>query len=135
MPHANYEPSETLFGTRLQELMDSHKPQMEIRDLSDALGSTYEYVRKMVRGLSLPSKYMLRSIAQVFKADLHELERLVAADRIKKEHGDIPFELSGKNPEIEPFERGWDKLTKDQKASLTTMLKQFLTQNRKHARA
>ena len=131
MPHANFEPSESLFGTKLQEALD--KKSMQIRDASDLIGSTYEYMRKMVRGQALPSKYMLRTLCDKLGMDFDEAERLVAADHMQKKHGGIPMELAGISPELEPFQRGWVKLTKDQKNHLLTTLRTFLTHNRRSA--
>jgi hypothetical protein len=130
MPHTNYEPSATLFGQKMQEHMDTL--HLEIRDVADQVGSTYEYMRKLVRGLSLPSKYMVGTLSGVLQWDKEEMMRLMAADRIRKEHGDIPLELSGKNPKVEPFERGWDRLTEQQQEILLGQLNTFLKQNRKH---
>lgn len=131
MPHTNFEPSKTMFGTKLQEALDAKG--LQIRDASDLVGMTYEYMRKLVRGPNLPSKYVLQSICAKLGMNQEEMTRIVAADRIQwKTGGDMPEELTGFDPELEPFRRGWTKLNKSQKEHLLATLKTFLTQNRKH---
>ncbi len=130
MPNENYEQSATRFGEMLQNVMADK--DMTIRSLSEEIGSTYEYIRKLVRGLALPSKYMLNTLAQVLKFDIDAAHRLIAADKIEKEHGTIPLELSGKDPELEPLERGWKNLTQQQKDVLMMQFKEFIATNKKH---
>lgn len=132
MPHENLKPSDTMFGQKLQAAMDEKR--MEIRDLSDAIGSTYEYVRKLVRGLALPSKYMLKILCDHLKLNFDEMATLVTSDHLNKKYGGIPLELAGKNPAVEPFERNWKHLNKDQRDILLTQLRTFVSNNRKHAR-
>jgi transcriptional regulator with XRE-family HTH domain len=132
MPHTNYEPSDTLLGQKIQEHMDNSEPKMEIRDLADKVGSTYEYIRRIVRGMSLPSKYMLRSLCSALAIPIAEAEQLVAADRIRKENGQAALALTGLNPEIEPINKVWTWLTPEQKNMLTAQAKSLASQNRKH---
>ena len=81
-----------------------------IRALSEKLKTTYEHVRSIVRGNVVPSRYILRELAEVLDINLKELERVTTADKIRVKFGKIPLELSGKNPELEPLERAWPYL-------------------------
>ena len=130
MPNENFEQSKTRFGEMLQNAMADKG--LSIRDLAEQIGSTYEYMRKLVRGLALPSKYMLNTLHQLLSFDIEEAHKLITADKIEKEHGSIPLELSGKDPELEPFERGWKWLTKQQKSALLEQFRGFIVQNKKH---
>jgi len=130
MANPSYETAETLFGQKMQGRMD--ELGLSIKDVSDQIGSTYEYIRKLVRGLASPSRYMLRELVKILELDLHSMEKLVTADKITRTHGSIPLELSGKNPALEPFERLWGKLTEQQQEILLTQLRSFAAQNRKH---
>jgi|ERR1019366_1362303 transcriptional regulator with XRE-family HTH domain len=130
MPNENYDQSKTRFGEMLQNAMADK--DMSIRDLAEQIGSTYEYMRKLVRGLALPSRYMLNTLVPLLKFDRDAADRLIAADKIEKQHGSIPLELSGKDPELEPLERDWKSLTDQQKELLMSQFKSFIVTNKKH---
>ena len=130
MHNENYEQSATRFGEMLQNVMADRN--LTIRQLAERVGCTYEYARKLVRGLSLPAKYMLNTLERVLEFDMAEAQRLITADKIKKEHGAIPIELAGKNPELEPFERDWQRLTKQQKETLMSQFLAFIAQNKRN---
>lgn len=132
MPNENYEMSQTMFGEEMQKHMDALN--LSIRDVAEKAGSTYEYTRKLVRGLSLPSKYMINTLATVLGWDAAEMHRLMTSDRIRKEHGDIPLELAGKNPEILPIERAWEFLTQQEKDIILAQVQTFVRQHKKHQR-
>lgn len=105
---------------------------VSIRDLAEHIGSTYEYMRKLVRGLALPSKYMLNTLAPYLGFDIEAAQRLIAADKIIKQHGVIPLELSGKDPELEPLERDWQSLSREQKATIMSLFHSFIAQNKRN---
>jgi transcriptional regulator with XRE-family HTH domain len=134
MPHfQTQELPVTQVGQKMQEQMDSLG--LDIKAVADKLGSTYEYVRRMVRGLSIPSKYMVRNVAQILNIDEKEMEEMMVADNIRLKHGEAGLRVQGKNPELEPFERGWHLLNKQQKEIILTQYKTFVAQQRKHAKA
>lgn len=132
MPNENYELSQTMFGEEMQKRMD--EKSLSIKDVADGAGSTYEYIRKLVRGISLPSKYMINTLATVLDWDSDDMLRLMASDQIRKKHGNIPLELSGKNPELDPFEKAWPMLSKQEKEILLGQLNTFVRQYKKHKR-
>lgn len=122
----------TLVGEKINEAMESKG--MSIRDLSVELGSTYEHVRKIVRGGAVPSKYMLTSICAALKLNPKEMEKLATADRIRHKFGKIPIELSGKNPEMEAIERAWPHLSEDHKKDATSMILNWAKRDKAEAR-
>lgn len=132
MPNENYEMSKTRFGEEMQKRMDALG--LSIRDVSDKLGSTYEYVRRMVRGMSLPSKYMIVNLEEILQWHRDEMRPLMVSDKIERQHGGIPAELAGKNPELAPFEHGWPMLSEHEKEILLNQLNSFVRQYKKHAR-
>src|SRR5438874_506160 len=106
--------------TRTAERMSQRMEELNlsIGDLAKQVGATYEHVRSLVRGNSVPSRLMVESLAKALRMDKAELERFATADRISAKYGKIPLELSGKNPEMEPLERVWHYLSKGHKADL-----------------
>lgn len=130
MPDAriNYTEPETLFAQTVQRRMD--ELNLSIRELADKTGSTYENIRKIVRGTSLPSKYFVRTIAHVLGLDEGEMTDMVAADKIKHKFGGVPELLAKKNPELVPIERLWSALTTAQKDNVLEMVRTYAKRNR-----
>ena len=116
------------FPQRLQQLMDEHNPPFDLKELADVVGCSYEHARKMLRGITLPSKFLLQAIARVFDVDESELEAVVRATRFQKEYGtDAPGSVF--NPEVLPFATAWPVLTDIQKSQLLSQLKKFVSAN------
>jgi len=103
---------------------------LSIADLAEKVGATYEHVRSLVRGKSVPSKLMVDALAKALKMDSAELERLATADRIRVKFGKIPLELAGKNPEMEPLERVWKHLSEEHKADLIAQAQAWARRDR-----
>jgi hypothetical protein len=61
---------------------------------------------------------MVAALAEALKLDGEELERIATADRIRLKFGRIPYEIAGKNPELEPLERIWSQLSEEHKGDL-----------------
>jgi transcriptional regulator with XRE-family HTH domain len=118
----------TLTAERILEAMDAKG--YSIKDMADKTESTYEHMRKIVRGGNFPSKYMIRVLAETLDIKQSELQRLVVADQIRHKYGKIPAEISGKNPDLEPVERIWPSLTKDQQKSFIAQMQAVAKQNR-----
>ncbi|HKW24318.1 MAG TPA: hypothetical protein VJN48_00960 [Terriglobales bacterium] len=98
-------------GRFAQALADRLKEiGMDLRELSEKVENSYEHCRKMRAGDSLPSNQMLRAVCLATGLDLHEMKKLVTADKIKTEYGDIPEELAGKDPSMAKLERLWKHL-------------------------
>lgn len=123
--------SATLFGQALQDKMD--EKGLDIRGLAEQAETTYEYVRKMLRGLALPSKYMLKVLCANLGMNEREMEKLLVADRIRMKYGKIPALLAGKNPELEPIERVWGSLSAGHKEDLIRMAQTWAKHDREAA--
>jgi hypothetical protein len=89
------------------------------------VSATYEHVRTILRGRIVPSKYMVKELAKALGLNLGELERAAVVDRIQLKFGGLPAELTGKNPELQPIERVWSKLSKEHKADIIAMALTF----------
>lgn len=118
--------------TRTGDVLNEHlqKLKLSIADLAEKLGTSYEHVRGMVNGNTLPSKLMVKALAEALKMKHEELDRIVTADRIRVKFGTIPLELAGKNPELEPLERIWNHLSTDHKADLVAQAQAWAKRDR-----
>ena len=118
----------SLIGEMVRAAMDEQG--VSIKDLARKIDTTYEHTRRIVKGEGVPSKYVLKLICQELGIPYKEAERAATADRIKKRFGDIPLELSGKNPELEPIAHAWNHLSEDQKKDATSMIVTWAKRNK-----
>jgi transcriptional regulator with XRE-family HTH domain len=118
-------------STDLSELISNalEARDMSIKDLAEHLQITYEHSRRIVRGESVPSRLLLKTLAEPLKLDFEHLVKLATAARIKAKYGSIPAELAGKKPGMESIERAWDKLTPDQQQDLCDMARTWAKRN------
>lgn len=127
----NFSVSKTRFGELIDNLMI--EKSITARELAAQIPCCDEYIRKVVRGeTTSTSPRMLKSLQQILHFNMKEAEKLLAADKIERKFGGIPLELSGKDPEVEPFQRDWKRLTAQQKSFLLMQFKEFIVQNKRH---
>jgi transcriptional regulator with XRE-family HTH domain len=119
-------PSRT--GDALSERM--RQLNVSIREVATKVGTSYEHVRNIVKGNAVPSKLMVRALAEALRMDKEELERIATADRIRIKFGTIPLELAGKNPELEPLERIWKQLSQEHKGDLIVQAQAWAKRDR-----
>ncbi len=82
----------------------------------------------MVRGLTVPSHFIIQNIDTLFDVDAVELNKIASQDNFKKKFGpDAPMPIF--HPEVQPFASAWSLLTDQQKDFLLTSLKGFITKN------
>jgi transcriptional regulator with XRE-family HTH domain len=108
---------------------------LAIKDLAAMLDVTYEHARRLVRGEGVPSRPLIRRLAEALHLSFDDLNRLATADKIRMKFGTVPLELAGKNPELEPIERVWTHLTPDQKRDATTLVTSWAAANQAHGAA
>jgi transcriptional regulator with XRE-family HTH domain len=118
--------------TRVSEIISEgmKKKNVDIKALAATLGVTYETVRSVVRGLVVPSKFILKPIADVLGLDEDDLDRAAVSDRIRKKYGTMPLEISGKNPELDPLERVWQYISEEHKKDLIAMANMYAKRDR-----
>ena len=117
-----------MLAGRMREL------KLSLRDVSTKVGTSYEHVRSIVRGIVVPSDAMAEALAGALKIKKEELQRVITADRIRVKFGTIPLELAGKNPELEPLERVWNHLSQDHKADLIAQAQAWAKRDREVAK-
>ena len=115
-----------------------HK-EFTIERFSDLLNETtevsYEQVRRVAKGLSQPSKSLLREMARVLELDEQELEKLRVIDDARKRYGKMLAVICQKNPELNPVEIIWPFLSADQKKSIVSTAEAFAQTNIARTRA
>lgn len=122
---------DTLISRKIQEA--AHVKGMTLVDLAKSVGDgtgSYENMRRVFKGISVPSAYLLRNICDVLDLPRPEMERLAKADKIRLKFGTVPLELSGKKPSLEPVDRVWDDLTPEQQGAVVNMVQAWSKQNR-----
>jgi transcriptional regulator with XRE-family HTH domain len=117
-------PTSELLNKRMMEL------KLSLSDLAAQTETTYEHVRKIMKGDTVPSKYMVQALAEALKINRGELQKVVTADRIRQKFGTIYLELSGKNPDLEPLERIWKDLSQEHKADLIAQAQAWAKRDR-----
>ena len=116
--------------TRTAEIMKRamEKQGLSIRDVAAKVDVVYEHIANMLRpgSKSIPPERLRTDIARVLKIDKHELTTAGVADAIeKKKWTSFVMEMAKKNPELEPIERDWPKLSKEHKADIIAMVQTF----------
>jgi transcriptional regulator with XRE-family HTH domain len=108
---------------------------ISIKDLAYKVETTYEHIRRLVRGESVPSKHLLKPIAAVLGLEYRELSKVANADRIHKVYGDVPLELAGKDPSMYPLEQVWRFLTEEHQRDIIVMAQTFAKLDRQVRKA
>lgn len=119
--------SQGQFSTALVVAMNT--AGLTIKDLAEKTDMTYENARRLVKGMTLPSKYVLKEICKILKLDFAKMENMVIADKFRRKFGDTSVDLMGHRPSLAPLEEIWDHLTEDQQKDLIAMAKGLLRRN------
>jgi transcriptional regulator with XRE-family HTH domain len=118
----------TKLGEMVSEAMEQHG--VSIRGMAEALDITYEHARRISKGESVPSKFILKAVCQLLGLDYKTVEKIATEDKIRKKYGEVSLVLAGKDPTLEPVERAWSKLTEDQKKDAIAMINSWAKRNR-----
>jgi transcriptional regulator with XRE-family HTH domain len=117
----------TLTSVRVLKRMEDLN--LSIRDLAVRIDISYEHCRGIVRGKTTPSKHILKILCEALDLPPKEMERIRTADKIREKYGNIPLELSAKNPELEPIERIWNLLSNQHKSDLIAIARAYAQQD------
>jgi len=102
----------------------------DMADLARRIGTSYEYSRRLSKGLVLPSHDLLKKICEVLELDREKMWTLVIADKIKQKYGNLPFALTGKDPRFMELEPLLSKLTQEQYETMLAMVEVLADRNR-----
>jgi hypothetical protein len=101
-----------------------------IKWLADQVGTTYEHIRKLIRGEAFPSRLLLPHIINALGLNKEKVQNMVISDRLRKEFGGIPDALAGKTPRMVKIESVLEKLTDEQFDNLLGMAQGMADINR-----
>lgn len=118
----------TRIGQMIADKME--EKGVSIRDLATKIEITYEHARRITKGESVPSKFILKLISDYLGLDFQAADRLRNTDRIQAKFGDLPMELAGKQPGMDPLERVWPGLKEEQKSDLIRMAQAWYKRNK-----
>jgi transcriptional regulator with XRE-family HTH domain len=119
------------FATELGKLMDNHEPPLSIADLAAELGLTYEFTRKVVRGMNLPTKGSLIILANLFNVEVTWLEDLTTEDKMADAFGrDVASIMS--NPDTKALIHGFSALDSAAQKEVLSLLRKLLKDAGKH---
>jgi ribosome-binding protein aMBF1 (putative translation factor) len=95
-------------GFFCEKLMDGMaKSGLSQKMTAVRLGCSYEYVRKMIRGESLPSPSLLNKLCSIFHWKTKKIERLVHLDKCRRQYGPTFWTVLDKNPRYGPLYMLW----------------------------
>jgi hypothetical protein len=72
--------------------------------------------------LLIPSRRMCAAISDALQIDKGKMWKLVISDKIREKYGTVPLEIAGRNPELQPIERGWHYLSGAEKQILVDLV-------------
>ena len=104
---------------------------LTIRQLAAQSGMSYEHVRKLIKGITYPSRLALQELCCVLDLDPKQMNYLLTADRIEKKYGGIPHALKGAHPELSLLVPWWDLLSDEQKSSFRIQMKSVAEANQR----
>jgi transcriptional regulator with XRE-family HTH domain len=120
----------TILSRKIQDAMNTQN--ISIRDIAEKTEGSYENIRRVVKGVSVPSIPLLRSICEILGLDRAAISDIAKGDRIRQKYGSVPIELTGKKPSLEPVDRLWDELKPDQQEMVISMVESWAQLNRKN---
>ena len=103
---------------------------MRVIDLSDAIGTTYETARKLVRGQTLATKELIRVLSRVLGLGIREMQIAVRRDRTHAISPRLFWSLQGMNPELEFLYMEWEYMSSADKKRITEMALLLAAKNR-----
>lgn len=117
----------TELGARLHEI--AQQKGYSIERITEQTDVGYEQVRRTLRGLTIPSKPVLRQICDFLKLDFEEFNRIRSRDEIRKKHGISVLREFNLETDLAKLETAWPTLRNEQKRLLLGMLESFLKEN------
>lgn len=116
------------FAREIERLMSEHMPAMSINDLAGELGLTYEFVRKLVRGLNLPTQGSVILLSKIFKVPVEQIEDWVKEAKLGSLVGNDVAALMF-NPETKALVSGLAELDDAQKREVLSLVLKYVKAN------
>ncbi len=112
-------------GDRLAEL------NWELKEFASRHDITYEHGRRILRGLSLPSRSLLRLISLTLDLSFEEMERLARMDDMRNRYGDVLTDFMRRDPSLSPIESAWASLTDEHRQEAVRMVQEWAESDRR----
>lgn len=119
------------FGSALHEAME--RKGVGLRELAALTDGTYEHMRKLIKGLAYPSKYLLKELCRVLGTDESQMDELITQDKLEHKFGDKVHSLMGNDPNLQRFAPYTPYLSAEQLEMFETQMKAVVRGNRRRA--
>jgi transcriptional regulator with XRE-family HTH domain len=96
--------------------------KMSLRELARETDLSYEGIRKIVGGDSVPSNGALRRISDVLGLEYAQVHKLAVADRVRMRFGADIWRQVDKDPSLEPFYILLPYLTEEQRRNFLSKM-------------
>lgn len=107
----------------------AEKAGLSLSQLAEKADSSYEQMRKIIRGGTLPSMSLLRVLAQELHADKDEWATLCETDRFYKTYKRMPKEF-GQSADLERLQSVFPLLTQGNQDAVVQMARTLLRQQK-----
>jgi hypothetical protein len=121
------------FGTAFAQALD--KNGMTLVDFAKVIDGSYENLRKVYKGLSLPGKFIVDQAVKNLKMNKDEAEKLIAQDRMEKKVGKKAMQsVFGRHPRSGDFDAVTPHLTEEQIDGILVQMRAMMASNRRKGR-
>jgi transcriptional regulator with XRE-family HTH domain len=90
-----------------------------LQTLAAEVDATYEHLRKLMKGITYPSKSLLKILSIALRLDYVQLDQLVTADKLEHKFENT-FSFMKRNPRLADYEELVPYLTDDQNEMFLT---------------
>jgi transcriptional regulator with XRE-family HTH domain len=120
------------FNTRLEQRMKDTR--LSVPDLARRVGVTYEHIRKLIMGHSLPSDSLLERLCAALGLNKKEMSSRVRKDKMIFRFGDAAWQAAGIDPRAGPCYILLPLLSRAQRALLLVQMKAVVEAKRMRAK-
>lgn len=118
------------FGTAFAQALDKHG--ISLVEFSRTVDGSYENLRKVYKGLSLPGKYLTEQVCKHLKMNRAEAEKMIAQDRMEKKVGKSAMQsVFGRHQRSGEFDAIIPHLTDDQLTGILAQMRAMMHTNRR----
>jgi transcriptional regulator with XRE-family HTH domain len=116
------------FNARLEQRMN--ESGLSVRELATKAGSSYEHIRKLIMGHSLPSDSMVEKLSSALHLSKKEMTRRVVKDKMIFRFGDAAWQAAGIDPRAAPCYILFPLLTHSEREFLLVQIRAVAAVNR-----
>ena len=117
------------FGSALAQAVSERG--LSLSELATKSKTTYEHMRKLLKGTAHPSPHLLDHLCRLLKLDVSRMERMVMQDKLEQKYGDALQEMMGRSPQAVSFDPYTNLLTPEEAEFYRMQMKATLQARRK----